>query len=636
MDGPCDISVHEVEMEESRRTPLSYAAEHGHAHVVRRLLASKKVDPNSQNGYGQTPLIFAAWKGHADVVRELLKEDNLAIDLADDGGMTPLSYAATYGREIVFKTLLDTHKAKPDSSETNGRTPLSNAARCGFDKIVLWLLETSDVDVNSRCDDQQVGSGSTPLIIAAVNGYAHIVEILIKFGASITLQNDKGYCPLLAAIVYGEFEVVQTLLGVVAKTRQATTWDYLGSTPVSWAAESGNVRILELLLENGFSCNSADRNGRMPLSHSILNRHLDATRLLLDHGAELGHVATEMEMPIHQVPHTSLKIALLLMERGVDVNISDEWGRTIVSNIAARQCFREELAGLQWLTGEDQKRQSMPNHYDSTKRLYPQSPFHRIPVPSLPKHYRMGVPMPVSIPSGIDEVDEFKASLVEILDKGGIETDLRDINGRTALSWACEAANVNMSQTLLDYGARVNSKDNSGRTPLLYAVQRNSQSANHLAMVLLEYGASVDAMDSRMRTSLSYAAEHGATETVGTLIKHGADPHATDEDYRTPMFFAYKGGHPDTVKLLLEKKAKIDIVDRLGPTPLDYGDVIRPGDKMMTVTPEDVYVKWRKKRDERLHTLITESFAMTTPKLNRESSPEDMEQNEKESIGLLN
>ncbi|CEJ81162.1 hypothetical protein VHEMI01306 [[Torrubiella] hemipterigena] len=636
VDGPCDISVHQVEMEESRRTPLSYAAERGHTHVVKRLLASKKVNPNSHNGYGQTPLIYASWRGHDDVVRELLKEDNLEIDLADDGGMTPLSYTATYGREIVFKTLLDTHKANPDSSETNGQTPLSNAARHGFGKIVLWLLETNDVDVNSKCNDYQIGSGCTPLIIAAANGYAHIVDILIKFGASITLQNDKGYCPLLAAIVYGEFEVVQTLVGVVSKTSQTTTWDHLGSTPVSWAAESGNTRILGFLLEHGFSCNSTDRNGRLPLSNSILNRHLDATRLLLDHGAELGHAATEMEMPIQQVPHTSLQIALLLMERGVNINIYDEWGRTIMSNIAARHCFRGEPAGLQWPTVDTPKRQNMPDHYHSTRRLYPQSPFQRIPVPSLPKHYRMGMPMPVSIPSGIDPCDEFRVSLIEILDKTGIGTDLRDIDGRTALSWACEAVNVDMSQTLLDYGADVNSKDNSGRTPLIHAVQNNSQSRHRLAMVLLEYGASVDVIDSKMRTSLSYAAEHGATETVSTLIKYGADPHARDGDHWTPMFFAYKGRHPETVKLLLQNKAEIDIVDRLGRTPLDYGGVILPEDKMMTVTPEDVYIKWRKRRDEEeLDNLLMESFAMTAPKYSRESSTEHTGQNEQENIELL-
>ena len=58
--------------DKEERTPLHFAAEEGHANVVRMLIESE-ADINAQDYNGWTPLMTAVEHGHIDVVETLLK-----------------------------------------------------------------------------------------------------------------------------------------------------------------------------------------------------------------------------------------------------------------------------------------------------------------------------------------------------------------------------------------------------------------------------------------------------------------------------------------------------------------------------------------------------------------------------------
>jgi ankyrin repeat protein len=74
----------------------------GHRDVVKLLLDTRNIDPGAEDdNYGRTPLSWAAEKGYVDIVKDLLSTDGINPDSKSRGiwtkGRTPLSYTAEGG-----------------------------------------------------------------------------------------------------------------------------------------------------------------------------------------------------------------------------------------------------------------------------------------------------------------------------------------------------------------------------------------------------------------------------------------------------------------------------------------------------------------------------------------------------------
>ena len=80
--------------------------------------------------------------------------------------------------------------------------------------------------------------------------------------------------------------------------------------------------------------------------------------------------------------------------------------------------------------------------------------------------------------------------------------------------------------------------------------------------LLLEKGAELETKDNSGRTPLSYAAEKGHEAVVKLLLEKGAELETKDTSYgQTPLSYAAEKGHEAVVKLLLEKGAELETKD---------------------------------------------------------------------------
>ncbi len=96
------------------------------------------------------------------------------------------------------------------------------------------------------------------------------------------------------------------------------------------------------------------------------------------------------------------------------------------------------------------------------------------------------------------------------------------INGMTALFWAAQNGNAQIIEALIKAGANVNAKLNTGATPLMYAARGGNADA---VKSLVDHGADVNAKETaRGETALMYAAANNRAAAIRVLMQARANP----------------------------------------------------------------------------------------------------------------
>ncbi|XP_020573346.1 probable E3 ubiquitin-protein ligase XBOS32 [Phalaenopsis equestris] len=241
---------------------LVSASRDGDLHEAKALLDhNPRLVNYSTFGFKNSPLHFSAAQGHHEVVA-LLLESGVDVNLRNARGLTGLMLACQYGHWEVVQTLMLFNANIKKKDYLHGGTALHLASLNGHTRCIRLLLAdyvpsipefwhimngsieasfTANFDlyalsevINGRAD-----GGITSLHMAALNGHAESVQLLLDLGASVfeVTLNDGAIIDLIGA----------------------------GSTPLHYAACGGNTACCQVLIARGANLSTKNANGATPL-----------------------------------------------------------------------------------------------------------------------------------------------------------------------------------------------------------------------------------------------------------------------------------------------------------------------------------------------------------------------------------
>lgn len=193
-------------------------------------------------------------KSFNQIVLEILKNPNCIqmLNEQDLYGCTVMHYACQHSHKSIIPTLIK-YGAQLNTPNREKQCPLHFAAKYGCLNSCVDLLASDDCKkfINQRDD-----SGRTALHLAALNGHAKVVKLLMKKGALI-YRSYIGDTPFHLAAVNNHIECMNVILNVNFRLIDLRNGD--GDTALQIAARKGHAKAVDFLLTNNAKFDKNDK-----------------------------------------------------------------------------------------------------------------------------------------------------------------------------------------------------------------------------------------------------------------------------------------------------------------------------------------------------------------------------------------
>ena len=209
------------------------------------------------------------------------------VDLTDEDGRTLLHCAAGEGQikvvELLIKRGCCIHPV-----DKNECTPLDYATACGQVQTVQLLKQQLNEPREEEYFIDSVDKRSIrALHLALVSGDIHLIEMLAEQGLDMNMNDDEGLTPLHHAAACGQLESVRTLLRLGGRESMTKVAGNAG-TPLHQAVGNGHKDIVSLLLNEGCPINVVDSKGRSVLHYAAQGGQIHMIEMLSEQGLDVN------------------------------------------------------------------------------------------------------------------------------------------------------------------------------------------------------------------------------------------------------------------------------------------------------------------------------------------------------------
>lgn len=620
----------EINPEDSRRwSPLASAYAHGRLEIARYLI-EHGADTSRKNKYysmfeaacesADREIIHLALQNHApptakewnsafsgicasgdiELVRTALSH-GAGVRKQIDAACSPLTVACKAGHLEITRILIE-HGAEIKQSEQEKHThpyddnAFNAAIQSGNLELVQYLA------AQTASFPSTVEENTAYLHEAAYSGHAHIIRYLLTYDCHIRQKNNWGYTPLISACRSGCLDAVRLL---VEHGASLSDTDKKNGTPLHMAAQTGNAALIDYLIQHGAEINPLNKTHETPLITACRSNNIATALRLLELGADhsirdqnnktaaqhidytriLVHALPPALQPRYltdNTPSTSPALNLtdnelaarfhIACQNGHDTNILHGLAQGVDPNaptldgipLLHHACRRAHLSTIRKMLAQGAHLQTQDHQGNTTLHAAAQGRPETLEY-ILQQQQNINTAnkkgqTPLAL--ACDSMEN-----TAILLRHGAKVDTPDLDGNTPLLHACrnEYA-IGIAAQLLQHGANVNHQNQQGETALRLAYRSGQE---QLCIYLLQHGADPDASpDPENGTLLVEESYNENTGLLHQLLKSGADPSLTDDMGETPLHRAVFHKNTTSIMLLLHYGADTDTVSKHEYTPL--------------------------------------------------------------------
>jgi ankyrin repeat protein len=161
-----------------------------------------------------------------------------------------------------------------------------------------------------------------------------------------------------------------------------------------------------------------------------------------------------------------------------------------------------------------------------------------------------------------DAASRGDTAAVRALLKDGADVNAPQGDGMTALHWAAERGDLELTNLLLYGGANVGAVTRIGQYTALHIAARAGSAGVVKALVVAKSDVNLASVPSGA-TALHLASSSGSLEAVRTLLDAKADVNAKEHEWgQTPLMFAASQNLVETIKLLLSRGADSKVTSK--------------------------------------------------------------------------